>query len=157
MKPLTIITTFTVVTLFLFVLSLPATADQIEAVLFKEVCSSLEKDYPDLDCRYVFRPEVIYTRLVGIAGPYAGIYIRGEKRIYVQWPPSFGMQTLRTVKHEFAHYIIVTEELLPPDANRCAHEAAVRKAIGQPWGEKDRAPYGCGGALNTPKMGEGRL
>jgi hypothetical protein len=135
--------------LFVLFISFPAYGTHIEAIIFNETCAALEVDFPSLDCRYLARPEVIYTKLVGIAGPYAGIYIRGEKRIYVQWPPRNGMKTLRTIAHEFAHYIILTEELLPDDANICQHESTVRKATGQPWETADKIPYGC---VSTSEM-----
>jgi hypothetical protein len=118
-------------------------APLMEEVLFKEVCESLEREFGSIDCRFIKRPEVIYTRLVGIAGPYAGIYIRGEDRVFIQWPPWDEMNVLRTIQHEFAHYIIITEEILAWDASVCDHEALVRKHIGQPWGEKEKSRYGC--------------
>jgi hypothetical protein len=133
-------------------------APMMEEMLFNEVCQALSDKYPDkVKCAFIPRPEVIYTRLVGMLGPYAGVYIRGEARIFIQWPPSPSMKILRTVQHEFAHYIIVTQGLLPSSATVCEHEELVRTTIGQEWGEREKGMYGCGADQSRMIGQPGRL
>lgn len=105
-------------------------------------CESV-KEY-GYTCEGLEPPELIRSRLIELLPGVRGLYIPGEKYIYVHPRVKFADDT---IVHEMVHYIMYEND---PNVDRCESERIAREIAQQRWDEEMQAIYQC----NAPEEPE---
>jgi len=110
---------------------------------FGYVCWKVEQMY-GVGCGDLEPPKIVYSKYVNMRGMSYGLYIRGEKNIYINPQAPVNKKTI--IEHEMTHYVLYELDLIDPKGERCESERVARlisRGDDDPWNDRVKRGYGC--------------